>query len=247
MFDGRNLGRGTFFYKPRFPFPETRTLIPLRQSTLHKTQSMGRMVNTLLEIRRVFLYHVPFMAASGNSGPSPYAMNPFPTADQRNIVRRHRETIQFVAGREWGNTLDIGERNPLTERLEQAFGINITNTTGDLDLVQLQGTYDTICCFEVVEHLMNPLHVMMQISKVLAPDGVCFLSTPIHKPHFLWDQFHFTEYDQKRLLSLLQRAGFHPLRSKIFRTMPAWWYLTGIRPFLRFFFNNVIILELRKT
>lgn len=177
---------------------------------------------------------------------NPFVMDPFASADHQNIVRRHRVTLEFIGDRQLGRVLDIGERNPFTIRLEEKYGIKVENTCGDLDMIELEGKYNTIFCLEVIEHLMNPLRLLEQINKILEPDGTLFLSTPKHKPHFLWDKHHFTELDEYRLNALVTRAGFEIVRKQFFLTMPLWWYFTGFRPFLRMFFNKGRIVELRE-
>lgn len=176
-----------------------------------------------------------------------FVMDPFATAEQRNILRRHQNTLDFIGTRAMGKVLDIGERNPFTLRLEERLGISVENTRGDLDTITLRGHYDTVLCFEVIEHLMNPLHLLLQINTVLNSNGSLFLSTPKHKPHFLWDRYHFTEMDEYRLNILIKRGGFQVVRKRIFRTMPFWWYFTGFRPFLRMFYNKIFILELKRA
>ena len=177
---------------------------------------------------------------------NPFMMDPYAIADQRNIVRRYQVTLDFIGDKQMGRVLDIGERNPFTKRLEGAHGVSIENTSGDLDTIELSGSFDTVLCLEVIEHLMNPLQLLLQIHKVLNHDGSIFLSTPKHKPHFLWGRHHFTEMDEYRLKALVNRAGFQVVRKQLFRTMPFWWYLTGVRPFLRMFHNKVFLLELKK-
>jgi SAM-dependent methyltransferase len=176
---------------------------------------------------------------------NPFLMDPFESAHDRNTVRRHEATIAFIGEISIGDALDIGERNPLTERLEGKYSVHIRNTSGDLDNPKLNGVFDSIFCFEVIEHLMNPLNLLLEIRRVLRPSGRLFLSTPKHKPHFLWGQYHFTEFDEERLRALVTRAGFEIRRKAEFRTMPIWWHFLGIRPLIRFFHNKVFILELK--
>lgn len=177
---------------------------------------------------------------------NPFIMNPFDSANDQNIIKRHNATFEFIGKREFGATLDIGPRNPFTIRLEEKYHISVDNTDGDLDIIDLQGSYDTVFCLEVIEHLMNPLRLLHQINAVLKPQGSLFLSTPKHKPHFLWDKHHFTELDDFRLNALVTRAGFKIIRKKFFRTTPLWWHFTGFRPFFRLFFNRSRIVELIK-
>lgn len=116
-----------------------------------------------------------------NAEPSfanPFLMDPYAIADQRNIVRRYQVTLDFIGNRQMSRVLDIGERNPFTVRLEETRGVSVENTSGDLDTIKLSGSFDTVLCLEVVEHLMNPLQLLLQIHKVLNHDGSLFLSTP---------------------------------------------------------------------
>lgn len=159
---------------------------------------------------------------------------------------RFKHTLSFIGDHTSKLALDIGERNPLTPLLEEKLKINIQNTNIDLDVENLSGQYDTIFCFEIIEHLMNPLHLLIEIRNCLKGNGICYISTPICKPHFLWDPHHFTEYDHHRLNALVNRAGFEIIRYKVVRSRPLFWYLGGIRPLIRFFVNKTILIELRK-
>ncbi|MCC7430963.1 methyltransferase domain-containing protein [bacterium] len=154
-------------------------------------------------------------------------------------------TLDFIGNHKTAKSLDVGERNPITPLLEKQLQTKIENTSIDLDTEKLEGNFDTVFCFEVVEHLMNPLHLLLEIRSCLTSNGTLFLSTPLHKPHFLWDKHHFTELDFGRLKTLVTRAGFTITKSKIVRSRPLWWYFRGFRPLLRLFFNRTIILELK--
>ncbi len=154
--------------------------------------------------------------------------------------------IEFIGKRKLGQTLDIGTRNPLTEILEKHFSKKIQNTDIDLDTGSLVGQFDTIFCFEVLEHLFNPLHFLQEVYKVLKKDGRLFLSTPKGKPHFLWFKYHFHEFYQRELINLIKRSGFKIVRMKYYRIYPVWNGLTGFRPFLRFLLQKKCLLELKK-
>lgn len=165
------------------------------------------------------------------------------TKRQTNIFNA---ITSFINTKELGSVLDIGARNPLTETLEKYYSIKITNTDIDLDVGKLSGKFDTVFCFEVIEHLFNPLHLLFEIKKVLKNDGRLFLSTPKGKPHFLWFKHHFHELYETELRNLIDRAGFKIIKLKYYRVIPLWNGFTGIRPFIRMFLQRKLIAQLIK-
>ncbi|HWQ27158.1 MAG TPA: methyltransferase domain-containing protein [Chlorobaculum sp.] len=142
--------------------------------------------------------------------------------------------------------LDIGDRTPVTGMLESHFGCRFGNTSLDLDTGSLDGSYPVVTAFEVVEHLYNPLHLLLEIRKVLhpAPSSRLFLSTPAWKPGFLQSPEHFHEMSRRSLDSLLSRSGFTVVRSEEFGIRSPLFFLTGFRPLLRCIFEKIMIFEL---
>jgi len=106
--------------------------------------------------------------------------------------------------------LDIGERSPLTNRLEGRNGVYIVNTTGDLDECDWieKREYDVVIMSHVIEHLFNPLWVLEGIKKVLKPDGKLYIISPV-KPYWITPaKCHFHEMDFRNMKRLISRAGF---------------------------------------
>jgi SAM-dependent methyltransferase len=176
---------------------------------------------------------------------SPY-MHDVPEQNTKRGKNIINTIIKFIEKKDLGKTLDIGERNPLTEILENYYAIKIENTNVDLDVEKLSGKYDTIFCFEVIEHLYNPLHLLLEIHKILNDKGQLYLSTPKGKPHFLWFKHHFHEIYEPELRSLFIRAGFTISRLKYFRVIPIWKGFAGFRPFIRMLFQRKCMVELIK-
>ena len=168
----------------------------------------------------------------------------------QNIAHKIRwnKTLNFLKHHEHEPSLglDIGNRSNLTAMIEEFYGINFKNTNIDLDTEKLNGSYDIITSFEVIEHLFNPLFNLLEMNKVLRQDGVLYLSTPLQKPHFLWSPNHFHEMSQESVQNLLTRAGFKIVRNTTFKIRPMSFYLTGIKPAIRFFFEKIQIFELKK-
>ena len=154
----------------------------------------------------------------------------------------------YVSAANFNNALDIGERNPLTKRLELEFSVEIDSTRGDLDkqLSCPKSKYDLVIFSHVIEHLFNPLVCLENIKQVLHPNGIMILACPV-KPHFLtWGKGHFHEMDSYRLEKLLKRAGFEILIWKKFRNIRTWKSFIGIRPILRQFFKVQTVIICRK-
>ena len=141
--------------------------------------------------------------------------------------------------------LDLGDRTPLTASLEQLFGCSFESTTIDLDIERLSGSFSVITAFEVLEHLYNPLHLLLEVRRILeGADARLFVSMPLWKPAYLASPDHFHEMTRSEALSLFSRAGFAVLRSAEFRIRHPLFYLTGVKPLLRAWYEKVQIYEL---
>jgi hypothetical protein len=162
---------------------------------------------------------------------------------------RWQRTLDFLAGSLSGASLssglDLGERTPFTDTLEHHFGCPFENTTVDLDSEPLSGSFAVVTAFEVLEHLYNPLHAMFEVKRILAcADARLFVSMPLWKPSYLASLDHFHEMTRSEALSLFSRAGFAIVRSAEFRIRHPLFYLTGVKPLLRAWYEKVQIYEL---
>ena len=163
----------------------------------------------------------------------------------QSVLFRWEQTEKFLEPKELLNAgLDIGERTALTKRLEDLYNINFDSTNIDLDIEPLKGEYDIITSFEVLEHLFNPLFNLIEIKRVLKPNGVLYISTPLYKPRIIKSPYHFHEFSEDELMNLIKRADFLVKRKKIIKVRPFWHYFLGIRPMLRAKYERVILLEL---
>ena len=159
------------------------------------------------------------------------------------------DTLEYwfggLRGNTGGNVLDIGERNMLTEKLENYFNVKIHNTTGDLDVEfncpDLK--YDFVIYSNVIEHQFNPLFTLQNIRNVMKDDGVLLIDTPL-KPHWItWPISHFHEFDQYRFNMLMKRANFIQYYSKYYWKRVS---IIGLRPLLGSFHTRQIIAAFKK-
>lgn len=157
---------------------------------------------------------------------------------------KHRLKIFMEFCEIHGKTLDIGSSN----YIGQGLGIG-ENTHGDLNRgVQAHSSdYDVITCFEVLNHVMNPLLLVQECHRLLKPGGKLYLSTPL-----LWliPWFHgpenFSEYKKSRVRALAEYAGFKVLRYEWHNPWPLRFAFYGIRPPFRYLFNRFQLWELEK-
>ncbi len=121
------------------------------------------------------------------------------------------------------------------------------------------GPYDVITFIDVLEHVTNPLELMMDMRKALKSEGILVLITPDVRSLFArllkyrWWHYrvaHLGYFNKKTLSILSRRAGFELIKMK----RPTWYFtahylavrlLSFFPRFLRFkvpgFMENIII------
>lgn len=143
--------------------------------------------------------------------------------------------------------LDVGQRGEFTEVLEDEFNLKIWNT-GDVDLdadllySDTGNFYDCIFIFEVLEHLFNPLYLLIVLKNLLKGGGSIFVTVPRH-PKIFWSKYHFHEFDNYRFNALIKRAGFEIVYHTSWRIKQLRF---GIRPVLRYILGRIHFYELRE-
>lgn len=144
-----------------------------------------------------------------------------------------------------GRCADIGERNVKMEYIKSVLGVSVDQITAhDFNDCVFSGDYDYVFCFEVIEHLQDPLRFMSEVMKL---GDVIYLTTP-NRPRFLWSPHHYNELSPTRIHKwIFEPLGLSVIRRKRLYVPHKWWfYFTGVRPFLRLFLNTKWIYELKK-
>ena len=97
----------------------------------------------------------------------------------------------------------------IIEAREQSRG-DIEFTVGDLrELPFSAGSFDLVVCFEAIEHVTDPGHVLDELRRVLRPDGVLAISTPIPGAAALHNPHHVGELEPDALHRLLHDRFRH--------------------------------------
>jgi len=164
-----------------------------------------------------------------------------PSLWDRQTKVRAKKTLNFIDEAK-GDILDVGGANELGRWVAKELDLNYYATNCDLDYdFDVNKKYDTMFCFEVLEHLFNPLFCLNNMVKYLKDDGIIYISIPKRLPHFLCGKNHFHEFDKQRFEYLLENAGLRIVKQSKFNSRYDWgFYFTGIRPILRLLFFKPI-------
>lgn len=149
-----------------------------------------------------------------------------------NTIRKRIRFLKKFYHHSPEDTLDIGSSNYVGRSL----GIkhNTLECDFNYELVTEKNKYKVVTCFEVIEHLMNPLTLLENIHKILEDNGTLYLSTPVC-PIISWffGKYHITEYKKFMMRNILEYAGFKVVNHKIIRAWDWWFMFGGFRPFFR--------------
>jgi len=136
-----------------------------------------------------------------------------------------------------GKIVDIGKDNPKRRFLEKYLEVEIeTVDYSDFNFDVINFEADCILCFEVIEHLQNPLWFMKQLAQNMKSDTILYLSTPNRPQVMRWNPRHFREYKPQELIDwLLNPASLRVENMAKIEALKIKWvsFLTGIRPLIR--------------
>lgn len=177
-------------------------------------------------------------------------IDPMNNPDHWQNPKRQAATLELLkAASPRGPVLDIGE-SPFSRVIEQEIGHTISSTKHDLDRGVIEGKWGTMLCFEVLEHLGNPLYLLDQMRAALEEDGRIWLSTPLiarWRPDSFRASNHVFEFSWPQLEFLLHKAELEVVSRTVILYRPWWQYFRGPRPILRLFSDRCVILQLRRV
>lgn len=103
----------------------------------------------------------------------------------------------------------LGDTSPTGMRIMREEGYRCAV----LDLTHLglrSGSFDTVVCSEVIEHIKSDEAAIREIARVLRPGGTLLLSVPLHRYYWAVDDDevgHQRRYDPDALRERLEEAG----------------------------------------
>jgi 2-polyprenyl-3-methyl-5-hydroxy-6-metoxy-1,4-benzoquinol methylase len=149
----------------------------------------------------------------------------------------NNHVIPFLRLPENAVCLDVGEANPRMDYMKKKLNLNVEQwDTQDLnfDSIQKKNHYDIIFCFDLLEHIQNPLWLMKQMKDGIKDSGSIYINLP-ENAQWLWGEEHFFEYRFGHFAKwLIIPSGLKTVRQKKIFFIANWKaFLIGIRPLLR--------------
>jgi len=156
--------------------------------------------------------------------------------------------LPFINVQLGAHCFDLGAANPRMEYIKERLNLKVDQIdSDDFNFDELPSRKaDAVFCFEVIEHLQNPLWFMRELKKMT--DGSIYVMFPCN-PHWLWHPYHFNEMKKEHF----EKWILNPLDLKIVRykkiTFVFAWrkYLIGFRPLIRLLTGKTTIHEMLRS
>jgi len=100
-----------------------------------------------------------------------------------------------------------------------------------------ENSYDFIVCSDVIEHVPDPIGLLKEIRKLLRPNGVAVISTPVRFTQSPLDTMHVVEWFEKEFSELVDEVfGEH----ESYLSHPLFWMEFMNRSTLNRIFTNLL-------
>jgi 2-polyprenyl-3-methyl-5-hydroxy-6-metoxy-1,4-benzoquinol methylase len=125
-------------------------------------------------------------------------------------------TLLMVARRNFGYDIQGIEPASAAATVANSYGVQTYCGTVETFALAHADKFDAITCFEVLEHVCDPLSILVTARKLLSKEGLLLLSVPnLDDPYLLLQQIaptmppiHINFFSRRSLTTLLNRAGF---------------------------------------
>lgn len=136
------------------------------------------------------------------------------------IAKRY-STVLHQYGHDHAKLLEVGAGDRGLYRRLQEWWPNTDYKSFDIDpntdhdfhhIDEIEGSYDIVCMFEVIEHVRPEAaaEILKKCFEVMAPGGQIFITTPntYYPPNYLRDATHITPWCYDELSAITVMAGF---------------------------------------
>ena len=121
------------------------------------------------------------------------------------------------------------------------------------DANYLDGYYDVITAIEVIEHVTKPKEFLMEINRILKPNGILFLVTPnleslsaklLGKRWWSFREMHLHYFSKTSLFWLLNHTNFLPLKNMPYKkTFRLEYVLSQLKVYNKSFYRIMSFLD----
>jgi len=158
--------------------------------------------------------------------------------DEKTIARfkKTEEILRKQLPEDIESILTIGAWNKFDEGICQSFTKLHAWRDEDFNYncLHYKGDYDYVFCFDVFEHLMNPLLFLDNLRRMNTPVVITY---PRHPFTPFWGLEHFHEYSEKAFYTLITEADFEIEFHTSYTIRYGWWrYFRGFRTVARLVF-----------
>jgi 2-polyprenyl-3-methyl-5-hydroxy-6-metoxy-1,4-benzoquinol methylase len=140
----------------------------------------------------------------------------------------------------------VGKAKKLAKKTGRKIDFAVVNIEKKIDVV---GKFDLIICFEVLEHLEDPLKAIKNMKAKLKKGGVLICSTPNGEHDVYIDPTHINVRPKKEWVKAYKAAGFkRPLTRQVtflpflYRLHPAFTFYLPIRIYSRYINSPFFII-----
>jgi 2-polyprenyl-3-methyl-5-hydroxy-6-metoxy-1,4-benzoquinol methylase len=125
--------------------------------------------------------------------------------------------------------------------VEKTMSRGVDASVVDITRDSLPSGFDVVVCFEVLEHLLDPLSALRKLASSTKDDGVLVVSLPnefhlwcrlnvlFGRPHFAAHDFpHVRLFDRRAIARLFSDAGLRVLDERPIPVWPPRWSLQGL-------------------
>jgi len=134
----------------------------------------------------------------------------------------------------------------------EQLNLKVYNTT--LENAKLQDNYfNVVVMLDTIEHLLNPGNVLIEIKRILKPNGILYINTPdvesaasriLRAKWWGINRYHLHYFSKKTLSKLLTSVGFRDMKySTYIRTFTLKYWIERCKNYNRFLYNMLLFIS----